>query len=82
MTDTFKFHRGIGAVAMNGKVEIWSLPWHAMQGRLAKGVWAESAARTATSVRGSGARVAEVPATSWLARARSMGPLPSASRSS
>jgi hypothetical protein len=59
---------------MNDKFEIWSLPWHAMQRRLAKGVGAEPDASTATNPRGAGARVAAAPASSWLARALSLAP--------
>jgi hypothetical protein len=59
---------------MSDMFEIWSLPWHAMQRRLAKGVGAEAAARTATNPRDAGARVAAAPASSWLARALSRAP--------
>jgi len=62
---------------MNDIFEIWSLPWHALQRRLAAGVGAEAAARHATNPRGAGVGVA-VPASSWLARALSDSALPAA----
>jgi len=58
---------------MNDEFEIWSVPWHAMQRRVANGFGAEAAARAATIPRGSGARGA-APAGSWLARALGIGP--------
>ncbi|MGC1389216.1 MAG: hypothetical protein WA807_14485 [Steroidobacteraceae bacterium] len=63
---------------MNDKFEIWSLPWHALQRRLAADVGAEASARKATYPRGAGAGVMAVPASSWLARALSNSALSSA----
>jgi hypothetical protein len=63
---------------MNGMFELWSLPWHALQRRLAKGVEAEVAANAATNPRSAGARVAAAPASSWLARALNVAPAPAA----
>jgi len=59
---------------MNDIFENWSLPWHALQHRLAKGVGAEAAANAATNPREAGARVAAAQASSWLARALSIAP--------
>ena len=63
---------------MNDIFEIWSLPWHALQRRLATAVGAEAPARNVTNPRGAGAGVAAVPASSWLARALSDSALPAA----
>jgi len=59
---------------MNDMFEIWSLPWHALQRRLAKGVGAEAAANATTNPPNAGARVAAAPASSWLTRALSGAP--------
>lgn len=59
---------------MNDIFENWSLPWHALQRRLAKSVGTEAAANAATNPRDADARVAAAPASSWLARALSVAP--------
>jgi hypothetical protein len=63
---------------MNDVFEIWSLPWHALQRRLAKGVGAALAANATTNPRDAGARVAVAPASSWLVRALSDSAPPAA----
>ena len=57
--------------AMNEIFELWSLPWHALQHRLATNF----GAATATAASGnpqSSARVVATPASSWLVRALSV----------
>jgi hypothetical protein len=63
---------------MNDMFEIWSLPWHALQRRLAKGVGAADAATVTANPLGAGARAAMAPASSWLARALSLRATPAA----
>ena len=71
-------NRGIGVVAMNDIFEIWSLPWHALQRRLAKGVGAAVAAYATTNSRDAGGRVAAAAASNWLVRALSDSAPPAA----
>lgn len=59
---------------MNDMFENWSLPWHALQRRLAKGVEAEAAAIATRNPRDAGARIAAATPSSWLARALSVAP--------
>jgi len=61
---------------VNDIFEKWSLPWHTLQRRLAGGVGAEAAANATTNPPIAGARVAALPASSWLARALSVAPTP------
>ena len=70
--------RTLEAVAMDDLFEIWSLPWHALQRRLAKGVEAGAAAKATTNPRNAGARIAAAPAGSWLVRALTGAPAPAA----
>jgi len=63
---------------MNDIFEIWSLPWHALQRRLAKGVGAAVAAYATTNSRDAGGRVAAAAASNWLVRALSDSAPPAA----
>jgi hypothetical protein len=58
-----------GTDLMNDILEMWSLPWHALQRRLAKGLAIDTAA--AGTTRASGATAPIAPAGNWLMRARS-----------
>jgi hypothetical protein len=50
--------------------EIWSLPWHALQRNLAKGIRAEAVADYAATLEAVKAQRVTLSASSWLARAR------------
>lgn len=54
---------------MNDMFEVWSLPWHALQRSLAKGVGSATVASATANLRRSGARMGPQPGSSWLARA-------------
>jgi hypothetical protein len=50
--------------------EMWSLPWHALQRSLARGICVEAAADCAATLEGLKVQRATHPAGSWLGRAR------------
>lgn len=57
---------------MNDIFELWSLPWHALQRRLAASCGAETAAVASGNSQSPVAGIAATPASSWLVRALSV----------
>jgi hypothetical protein len=55
---------------MHDTCEMWSLPWHALQRNLAKGIGADAIVYSAAIVTALSVQSAAVAATSWLGRAR------------
>jgi hypothetical protein len=59
---------------MNDILELWSLPWHALQRSLAKGFGAATTGNAPANLCSSGTGVASAQNGSWLARARRVAP--------
>ncbi len=57
---------------MNDIFELWSLPWHALQRRLATSFGADPAAIAPGNPQSTAARVGGAPTSSWLVRALSV----------
>jgi hypothetical protein len=60
----------IEAMAVSDSLEPWSLPWHALQRTLARGVGADAATYSPPGCRFPDARSKAAEAASWLVRAR------------
>lgn len=62
---------------MNDTCEMWSVPWHALQRNLSKGIGREVLAHSGATVKAANAQSAIVSTNSWLGRARlRAAPLP------
>jgi hypothetical protein len=59
---------------MDDILELWSLPWHALQHSLAKGFGAGTTGDAPADLPSSGVGAATAPTGSWLARARRVAP--------
>jgi hypothetical protein len=62
---------------MNDICEMWSLPWHALQRNLAKGISGDVVGHSALALKTLNVQSVAVSANSWLSRARHRAaPLP------
>jgi hypothetical protein len=55
---------------MNDTCEMWSLPWHALQRNLARGIGADAVGHSAATLKGANVPSVAVSANSWLSRAK------------
>lgn len=55
---------------MNDMCEMWSLPWHALQRNLAKGIDGDAVGHSTAAVKTFNVQSAAVSTSSWLGRAR------------
>ncbi len=83
----FSFHTSVNSARSNPSIEAahpgdasepWSLPWHALQRTVARGVGVEAASYSPPGHRSPNARFKTAEAVSWLKRARIGAPQPAA----